>query len=209
MPKQFQYYSPSETVSPRFQGPLYKLQCQHIIQSTGHRCRRFQIIGAGYCWKHLETDRHLKIGVSTVPNGGLGLFAFNGSRDNHEIVFSGPKRTQYGERRGDFITQYNGETLPRATIDRRYGEVNTAPYGAEINRQFIEDAALLRSAGSLANHKPHSQANARLVSNGNSVRLEATKNIRNDSEIFIDYGAEYDIGAEGTDYRHTTRYIRN
>ena len=208
MPKQFQYYTPADNPQPHFQGPLSKLQCQHTIQSTGHRCRRYQIIGAGFCWKHLETDRHLKIQTSTVPGGGLGLFAFDGTSDNQHIVFSGPKKTMYGQRPGDFIIEYTGETLPQATMNMRYGKENTAPYGAEINKLFVEDSALLRSAGSLANHKPHSKANARLVSNGRVIRLEATKSILNGAEIFIDYGDSYDIAAEGTDYRHSTRYVR-
>jgi len=207
MPKQFQYFSPADEKGPRFQCLLHKLQCEHINATTGHRCRRFQIIGAVLCWQHLETDRHLRIQKSTVPHGGLGLFAFNGAGDD-AIVFSGPRKTRYGYTPGDFIIEYTGETLSNAAVNQRYRRKDTAPYAARIDKHFIEDAACLRSAGSLANHKPHSRANARLVSNGAVIQLVATKNIRNGAEIFIDYGGEYHLGDEGAEYRHRTRNVR-
>ena len=202
MPKVFDYEVLKPFPHKTFGCQLYKLQCEHISNKSGHRCRRFQIIGAGFCWQHLETDRHLKIKKSTLPHGGLGLFAYNGT-NNDAIVFSAPKKTKYGQRPGDFIIEYTGETLPRQEIDRRYGNY-TAPYGADINKQFVTDAACLRSSGSIANHMSHSKANARLISNRTSIRLEATKNIRNGSEIFIDYGSEYQLGDEGVEYRHQT-----
>jgi hypothetical protein len=203
MPKRFEYYT-DDNDRPYFQCQLEKLRCEHINPISGHHCRRRQIIGAGFCWKHLETDRHLKIKSSTIPDGGMGLFAYSGTNDN-SIVFRGPRRTRYGQTRGDFIIEYTGETLPRAEIDRRYGgDEYTAPYGADINQRFVEDSACLRSAGSLANHKAHNRANARLVSNGRTIRIEATRNIRNGAEIFYDYGDEYQF--EG--YSHRTRNVR-
>jgi hypothetical protein len=207
MPKQFQYYTPADNQRPRFECLLHKLRCEHQNKNSHQRCRRFSIIGATLCWQHLATDRQLRIKPSTLPHGGLGLFANNGT-ENREIVFRGPRKTRYGESRGDFITEYTGEVLSNKATDLRYGENNTAPYGARINKSFVADGACLRTAGTLANHKPHSQANARLVSNGKTLYLEAIKPIRNGQEIFIDYGSEYELRNEGADYRHLTKNIR-
>jgi len=203
MPKRFEYSNPADE-PPRFVCQLEKLRCQHVNPKTNHHCRRYQIIGAGYCFQHLETDRHLKIAASTVPNSGLGLFAYDKKKPTGEILFKYNSR----KRRGDFIIEYEGEVLSKLAGDQRYGKNNTAPYSAYLNKDFEIDSACLRASGSLANHKPRTYANARLIVTGKNVYLEATKTIRNGDEIFIDYGKDYNIGQEGDSYTHKTKNIR-
>jgi hypothetical protein len=208
MPKKYEYYAPIHSTTPRFECILHKLKCEHIIESTGHQCKRFQIIGAGLCWKHLETDRHLRIKPSTIPGGGLGLFAYNGDPNNRDIVFRGPRRTKYGQTLGDFIIEYKGERLSTEAVDDRYGIKNTAPYAVKINNQIIEDSACLRSSGALANGASRSKANAELKGSiVRGIRLQATKTIRNGDEIFLYYGDSYGLKDEGVTYRHSTKNV--
>ena len=201
MPKLFEYSNPA-TERPRFECMLIKVQCQHIL-ANGKRCSRFQSIGAGFCSHHLQTDKCLKIAKSTVPECGLGLFACDRQQPSGAIVFAyHPKR-----KRGDYVIEYTGEVLSELETANRYGHANTAPYGARLNSHSNIDAACLRGAGSLVNHKQRAHANARLVCAKSSVYIEATKPIRNGDEIFIDYGREYNIGQEGIAYSHRTRDV--
>ena len=118
----------SKDSEPQFQGTLKKLQCTHTNPRTSVRCRRFQIIGCGLCWQHLESDRHLKIKKSTLPNAGLGLLAYNRT-NNRDILL----------RAGDSIIKYDAERLTDLQLNRRYGDDATAPYAVRVNRNIVED----------------------------------------------------------------------
>jgi len=197
MPYQFSFKEDDDDV-PIFQCHLKHYRCEHINPKTGKRCNRQQYIGFDRCWKHLETDFHLKIKPSSIPHAGRGLFAFNGM-DNNDIVFRGSRE------KGDRIIAYNAELISGVEIEERYGEF-TAPYAVEINKELVEDGACWRSAGSIANHKSHSRANAKLYIFQNRAYLRATKNIRNGQEITIDYGKDYNLSEKGI--HSETKYVR-
>ena len=73
----------------------------------------------------------------------------------------------------------------------RYGSY-TAPYGIQISKRQNEDGALHRGIGSLVNHPPHNgRSNARFSVSKQRIVLVATKNIRNNQEIFVNYGRDY------------------
>lgn len=195
----FRYWNPIDK-PPRFQCTLISVQCQHV-RSNGDRCRRIQNTGVALCKQHLQFDMCLKIATSTVHNGGLGLFACDNHKDEGDVVFTFSRKRN----RGDHITDYTGQVLANAETDHRYGRNNTVPYGVRLNPNSNIDAACIRGAGSYANHQPRSKANARLISDGKRVYIEATKLIRNGDEIFIDYGRDYHIRLNGIAYSHQTR----
>jgi hypothetical protein len=101
--------------------------------------------------------------------------------NDNEVVF----------RAGDIIIEYDGEKVPNDDLDERYGDY-TAPYGLKHGSN-VEDGACRRGAGTLANHAPRSRANARysFSTRDKVFRLVATKNIRNNKEIFCFYGTDY------------------
>jgi hypothetical protein len=194
MPYQFTFLKDNK---PEFECDLKKLQCEHINPNNQHRCRRYQFIGCGLCWQHLESDRHLKIKPSTLPNAGLGLFAYdkNGYPD---ILF----------RKDDFVIKYDGEHISNLQLNNRYGgNEATAPYAVEIKSGYNEDAACQRTPASLVNRKSRTKANARLSTNFKFVMIKATKNIRNGDEIFVDYGKKYKMSQPG--YSFQTKYYRS
>ena len=197
MPYQFTFKE-DDNKQPLFQCPLKQYQCKHTNPKTGKRCRIKQYIGFDLCWRHLQTDRHLKIKPSNIPHAGKGLFAYNGT-DNNEVVFNG------NQSRGDRIIAYNAEVISNEETIRRYGDY-TAPYGAYIGKNQTEDASCLRSAGSLANHQTRSRANGKFYVYHGRFYLRATKNIRNGDEITVDYGEDYMLNEEGIQYE--TKYVR-
>ena len=204
MPYEFKFYENDDGgAAPRFRCTLKKKRCTHVNPQTHKRCGREEIIGVELCWQHLRLDRNLRIRPSELgPHAGLGLFADNGT-DNNEIVF----HTR------DQIIEYGGELIDGDQKNARYG-ARTAPYAVEQHNQLHtnQDGACLRSVGSTANHKPRNanlkrnEANARLVDSV-PVRLDAVKNIRNGSEIFISSGSRYVLNDQHS--HHTTLKVRS
>ncbi len=193
MPYVFKYHRKCDDAT--FQCPVKRFQCEHVV-GANTQCKRHQYIGFSLCYQHLAIDAHLKIAPATNPDHGKGLFATNGT-SNNDIVFN----------KDDRIIQYNGEVLNKAELDDRYGGNNkdTAPYGFQVNNNKYVDSACLRSAGSLANHKPLQTANAKLYysTGSGNVYIRATKNIKNNQEIFVNYGRSYKFIDN-----HETKYVR-
>ena len=172
-------------------------------QCTGHRkdgrrCSKRSVIGCPYCFLHLKSDRHLRIKPSTIANAGKGLYAEDSTQPDNAIIF----------RRGDNIIEYIGENINENELNRRY-QIHTAPYAIQVRGNnnprgaLYIDAAAIRGAGSLSNHRRGNQRNAELSVNfnNNTARLRATRNIVNGSEIFVDYGHQYQIHEAGVNYR--------
>lgn len=160
-----------------------KLQCVRCEGQTarGARCKRQVCIGTPYCSAHLKKQMHVTIADSNIPGAGKGLFAYDpDDPDGNEIVF----------KPGDVIVQYDGDMLTGDELQRRYGEY-TAPYGIQerYGVLYTEDGACRRGAGTLANHKPFSQANAKLSFGTGRKRFQliAKSNIRNGREIYVSY----------------------
>ena len=191
MPYVFKFFISGTLV---FEAALVSERCRGITKE-GHRCKRMTVIGKGLCYNHLLKEKNLRIKQSTVRGLGKGLFALDNNQSRDEIVF----------KKGEKIIEYGGEVLTSEELDDRY-EDYTAPYGLEVNKSknIYEDGALERGIGTLCNHSVQ-KANARFsVNRNNKVSLVATKNIKNNSEIFIDYGTDYGFN-EPT--RHMTKYM--
>jgi len=148
---------------------------------NGSQCKRKCVIGFEYCYSHLLSVKNLRIKPAEF---GKGLFAQKRKAEENEILF----------RKGDKIIEYKGETIDQNELDERYGD-NTAPYGMRINKDTMIDAACKRGIGSLANHSAR-KANAtyieiRTQGKITGVKIVANKNIRNNTEILVNYGRDY------------------
>ena len=207
MPYRFEYRI--NNTNHLFQCDIATVQCTAFNLTGNHaQCRRQCAIGTPFCYSHLLSEKKLRIKASTTPNAGNGLFAqVSRSATDHSIVF----------RNRDVIIEYTGETINLNTLRTRYdldpNTQYTAPYAYEItaNNSYV-DSACVRGVAALANHTRMSRSNAKFVktrnANGvfNGVRLVATKNIRNNREIFASYGADYRFNEPTT---HRTTYRRN
>ncbi len=155
------------------------------------------MIGTGYCFQHLRKYKHLRIGTSTLAGAGKGLFAYDKAKGVNDIVF----------KEGEEIIPYDGELIDEEELDNRYTEHYTAPYGIEISKikDLYEDGALHRGVGSLVNHANMSKADVRFsITKKDRVVLRATKAIRNNQELFVNYGREYRF-SEPTS--NTTKFV--
>lgn len=164
-----------------FDAPLKSKQCTETTKS-GSRCKRKVVIGTPICFTHLKSKMFLEIANSTIPNAGKGLFARKPSAPNNAVVFE----------KGDFIANYDGQVISQEELLRRYNQ-NTAPYAVSLTKKsgLVEDAALSRGVGSLLSHKPRS-ANVRFsLGRNNRVKIVATRNIKNNQELFVNYGNDY------------------
>jgi hypothetical protein len=178
MPKYFHWHAPNS----EWDAELAKFRCEGT-NKDGTQCKeRAVIIGLPLCFQHTASVYHLKIKQSTIPNAGLGLFAYDRTKADNEIVF----------KPGDDICNYFGEVVTKEILDARYGDY-TAPYGIVVsaNQNKYEDTAIQRGIGSLINHQVRSRTNCRFVNNHHFIKIRAHKNIRNGVELFINYGNDY------------------
>lgn len=150
------------------------------ISKTGNQCGKRCLIGTSKCWIHLLSDHKLRIKPATNPAMGLGLFACNRTDDN-AIVF----------RKDDLVIVYGGETITLATLHERYMR-HTAPYGVEIRKDALfKDCAVDRCIGGHINHGTNRVANCRFVPYRGEMKIRSVKNVRNNEELFVNYGRTY------------------
>jgi SET domain-containing protein len=176
MVKYFHFHAPNH----QFDEQLKSFTCGHI-KPDNTNCKRKVVMGLPLCFQHTESDYKLKVKESTIANAGLGLFAYDKSKGENEVVFT----------RGQKICPYYGEVIDEPTLMKRYGEY-TAPYGIQLNKKMYEDASTMRGIGSLINHKITSQTNCYFsLGKNNRINIVASKNIKNYEQLFINYGREY------------------
>jgi hypothetical protein len=180
MPKYFHWHSPNN----EWDKQLSNFRCAGL-NKNGVQCGRNVIIGLPLCFQHTASVYHLKIKKSTIPNAGMGLFAFDKTKEPNDIVFKANQK----------ICPYFGEVVTKEILDERY-DIHTAPYGIVVsaNQNKYEDGAIQRGIGSLLNHKVRSQTNCKFTNNYRHITISATKNIRNGQELFINYGRDYQFG---------------
>ena len=178
------------------------LTCLRCIghNKNGRECSRKVCIGVPYCFQHLQSVKHLKIKVSTIPAYGKGLFVWDNQKGNDEIIF----------KKGDIIINYVGEHINFNTLENRYGEY-TGPYVMYFKKNEYIDPATKRGIGSLVNHSNNRQKiNCEFISVFNrkpqEVKIRATKDIKNHEELYINYGSDYHFN-EPTSY--ITKYFTN
>jgi len=191
MTKKFKFYVGNDLV---FQCNLKSMRCSGH-NKDGKRCKRRCVIGFEYCFMHLASEKHLKIKVSNIPNANKGLFAYDKSKNDDDIIF----------RKGDVICEYNGDVISNVELYQRYAN-HTAPYAAFINGQTCIDGACKRGIANLVNRGNNNNRN--LSSNSSlhvnnktqKVKLYCDKNIKNNQEILCSYGQRYRMNEPNIKY---------
>jgi hypothetical protein len=189
----------NEDKNTQFDAPLNSQQCIHIIPRTGQQCKRRVVIGSPCCFQHCDDKYNLQIKNSTIPNAGVGIFAFNKNKQQQrKPVF----------KEDTMIVPYHGELINKRQLNQRYGN-KTAPYAVQLSK-YYEDGAIQRGIGSLANTKNKTHNNAILTyreTKPRTAQLKATKNIYHGQEILVDYGDEYRLNERGA--KHSTNNYKN
>jgi hypothetical protein len=202
MPKRFQFEVKNDE-------DKYELAHQEILKATrchghtrnGTRCKRQCIIGYEYCPAHLASEKHLKIATSTLDNAGNGLFAYDKTKGDDDVVFQ----------KDDVIMEYHGRVKSDEEIEEQY-QHHTAPYTVRAKQDMNIDAAGQRGVASLTNHRARSYINCELKTKKDrgriiGIQLVALKNIKNYSELFCNYGDTYNFN-EDTRYSTKPYYPR-
>lgn len=129
----------------------------------------------------------MQIRKSTIPEAGLGLFAYNPKLEDNDIVF----------RKDDYIGPYHGEVITEEEMVKRYQKtqediVVNCPYLICTSDGTLVDGAIIRGPIIYANDgKEKKKCNAIFIDEGGKVHAIATKTIRQNEEIFIHYGKDY------------------
>lgn len=160
-------------------------------------CSKNVSIGIPLCTTHLSEGLWLKVKASDIKAAGNGLFAWN-----KELHAQGKPLFK----KGDHITDYEGEIITKAEEDRRYGKQNTAPYAFSIgNTKYSIDASCYRCVASLINHDPkRTNVTASFPEKG-VIEIRAKKNIYHNEELFLNYGKQYKFDNYTT---HKTSHIK-
>ena len=70
---------------------------------------------------------------------------------------------------------------------------NDAKYALELNKNLVEDGQCRRGTGCLVNHSKNPNSKFSVDNINKRASLKALKTIRNDQEIFVNYGRYYKI----------------
>ena len=187
-----------------FQCPVACFRCMGTTK-TGSRCSKRTCIGSPFCWIHLLSEKKLRIKDSTIPNAGKGVFVQDASKRPNAVVFKA----------GAEIVDYFGEMIGKTQLEERYGERgvahdDTGPYAAvisEVEPGLYEDAACQRGAGAIVNQARRFASNnvrfkVKRPQNGKKyITIAATKDIKNNKELFLWYGENYRMNEPGVSYR--------
>jgi SET domain-containing protein len=186
MPTYFHFHTPNS----HFDGQLETHRCSYTHNNK--RCKNRVCIGLEYCFIHTRLKLHLKVQKSNIHQAGVGLFAFDNTKEPNEIVF----------RRDTKICDYNGEIIDEEELNERYGN-KTATYTVQINNTGrYEDGAVHRGIGTLINspsgtrHKPNCRFS---IGQDHYAHIVALKNIKNGEELFLSYGRQYKFHEENVE----------
>jgi hypothetical protein len=163
-----------------FYSRLFSGQCR-ADKKNGERCTKRCVIGIEFCHIHMPSVLHLQI--RNAGNMGLGLFAYNPNLELNAIVFE----------RNDVIIPYEGEALTEQELNDRYDR-KSAPYAMEMGDTAINiDGAIHRGIGTMINHANKQQSNVIFLhdEDNNRIILSATKPIKNNQQLFANYGNRY------------------
>ena len=175
-------YFHHKTEEGRFDGKLKTVRCSQMKKDET-QCKNKVTIGVSVRHIHNKTKYNVRKRKSLIEEAGLGLFAFDPklAKDSKSIVF----------RKGDKIVPYEGEIIDKDELEDRY-DITTAPYTVLVKKDKYIDSALVRGIGSLINHMPKKKNCKFSVSHvKGTVNIIATKNIRNNDEIYLSYGRQY------------------
>lgn len=180
-----------------FYSRLYSGRCR-ANNKNGNRCNKRCVIGIEFCHTHMPSL--LNVQIRDAGPLGLGLFAYNPNIGENDIVF----------RKNQKIVNYEGEVLTNDQINDRY-DWNNAPYAMQVgnahNARNI-DGAIHRGIGTMINHGTHMQSNVIFQHDRarHRVLLKAKKNIRNNQQLFANYGDAYEFHDAHRTRKYKTLY---
>jgi hypothetical protein len=153
---------------------------------SGKRCSRNTCMIAKYCWQHVQSVEHFRVGPSTIVGAGRGLFSTRTIR-----------RKRGGNKKQDLLLlPYEGEKLTRAQVNARYGENNAEYVFCYTNEGDCVDGRSTQSClARMVNacDKPGSKraCNTRLGKKNGQIGVLATRDILANEELFLKYGKDY------------------
>jgi hypothetical protein len=195
MPYKFQFRVDGEN---HFECELESMQCT-FSKANGQLCENRCVMGVPLCWVHLLSRHKLRIKPTDyppMPPNSKGLFAVNNNKDvgKDDVIF----------KKNAIIFEYNGEYINTDELERRYG-TKTGPYAMTVKKNCYIDAACKRGIGSLVNHKFNKdKPNVKFIKKRNPetkkmdrIQLIASREIKNNEEIFVNYGFQYRLNERG------------
>jgi hypothetical protein len=150
-----------------------------FIRENGQRCKRRTCVRKDYCWQHLRAKLGVDVRPSTLPNAGMGLFAYKNF----------PNKSQ--------VASYSGKIKPAS-------EAKDSQYAVAWTRGKVVDSnSTQNSVGRYAN-TCRGKDKKRKKCKGNNVKmnrdfrrkhikLKATKKIKKGDEIYNTYGSGFRI----------------
>lgn len=178
-----------------FKGFLQLRQCQYFDENQ--QCPEITPIQP-YCRKHLLEILHLDVKTSTIKGAGNGLFAYSNTKFNendNQIVF----------KENQFIYSFHGELLSMSELKHRYqANLDTSsskdqwftPYAACLDATNVVDSIVIRGVMSMANdprdtNKVNTYEVVGTEDGKRVIKVYASRNIRDNDEIFINYGKPF------------------
>ena len=159
-------------------------RCPAQVQGGG-RCRNRVCVGLPLCRTHTLRDVGLRVGPSSIPGAGRGVFA--------AVPF----------RRGAVICPYGSETVTQRQLDSRYGG-GIATYALCAPAAGCQDGACKRGLGSMINGSTGRRTpNVAFRGHGGTIAVVATRRILPGTELVAGYGDPESLRAW-----HTTRAVR-
>lgn len=172
------------------------VQCEHMVKrgNVEHQCMRKSSLTLPYCTQHLNNVYHLIVKRTNLKDQHgermefKGLFTYDKKKGLDDIVFHAQQP----------IIPCIGEVITTKTLNKRYPDDQTAPYGIGLHREKCIDSAYMRGVGAVANTCRPDQK--RCLMNAMFYQsdpveyypdLIAIDGIKNHTEILVDYGEEY------------------
>lgn len=135
-----------------------------------HKCGKLVMIRP-YCSRHRRKKLGLRLGTSTIPNAGLGVFSLR----------------QF--KAGDLVCRYYSEYLTQSQYKRRYKLKELAKYALEFKHGEFVDGSKHRGIDMMINHAENGdpRCNVDFAEDGIRAKLE----IQPGDELLVDYGPDY------------------
>jgi len=144
--------------------------------AKGSRCSRNTIKYPGRCFQHFQKQHGLRLGSSTIPGAGVGLFALKSFKKNA------------------FVADYTGRTSSRPPADDEYSVYmsRTKTMTARTTQDAIGSRANdCRSSNKAAGDCTGNNAKLSINNRTATVTLRATRPIKRGDEVLVPYGAAY------------------
>ena len=139
----------------------------------GDHCRQRTAKGQ-FCWCHLQSERGLRIKLSTIPNAGLGLFASRALPEGHFVDYTGDRVPLDSDSDGGvyFLEVKKGEAIDAARTNSGEGRWVNDPRGT--NKAANAEFTLYTPPGGRRR-----------------AGLRTTRPMVKGEEILVKYGADY------------------